>query len=1057
MRAERFTAEPIMAQLKDFQRRTVDYVYERFYGVEPIRRFLVADEVGLGKTLVARGVIARAIEHLQDSVDRIDIIYVCSNANIAKQNINRLNVSGKNSFALATRLTLLPTKISKLSKNFQNIENSQPKINMVSFTPGTTFDLKRRAGLAEERALIFRMLSAEPWNVGRGLYNFMQATVTNRNNWGKWVTDWTGDIDPGLAHAFRDRVSVDEHLIRRLNSCCEKFRRLRKHVPDIDSKEQYQLIGELRHLLAETCLYALEPDLVILDEFQRFKNLLDGDNDAASLARVLFNYPDVRTLLLSATPYKMLSLDHEQDDDHYPDFLRTLSFLFDNGLEVAQIEGDIQKFRRGLFALTGSHIAELEGVRNRLQSNMLRVMCRTERVGMTQKLDAMLIEPFKQAPLHPHDLDQAFLVDRASRALGARESIDYWKSSPYLLNFLKHYELRRKLDAVAEAPPADLMEVLKKADNQILQSKIFERYLPIDPGNARLRLLFHEMLDLGLWRLLWMPPSLPYVQPAGVYADIGSITKALVFSAWNLVPDAIAALCSYEAERRMLEDLGHDWSHSQLYDRVKPLLRFAKGRDDRLTGMPALAWLMPSPTLAATIDPLEIALRKGNESPIPINLLITEVENYCDELLKKLPAGGPGTRPDERWYWVAPALLEAQSQLRQWCLAERGWIAIGAGHEPGTRFSDHVNLLVSALDGELELGPRPGDLPKVMAELALAGPGTCALRALRRIAPELPPDDLDLLSAAARVAGGFRTLFNLPETICLLRGSGEDTYWRLSLRYGIEGNIQALLDEQVHVLLESLGLVHHPPEARVAGIAESLANALSIRTAQIRIDELALEEEAIKIGYFNSRCRFALRFGEIKDERDATLARAEVVREAFNSPFRPFILASTSIGQEGLDFHTWCHAVIHWNLPSNPVDLEQREGRVQRYKGHAIRKNIAKRFGIAALSSWDRKGDPWAFLFQRAAESKPTGASDLVPYWIYEVEEGANIERLVPLLPFSREVQQLDRLKRSLVLYRLVFGQPRQEDLLAHLADRMSLDEAESVANAWRISLEPPI
>ncbi len=35
------------------------------------------------------------------------------------------------------------------------------------------------------------------------------------------------------------------------------------------------------------------------------------------------------------------------------------------------------------------------------------------------------------------------------------------------------------------------------------------------------------------------------------------------------------------------------------------------------------------------------------------------------------------------------------------------------------------------------------------------------------------------------------------------------------------------------------------------------------------------------------------------------------------------------------------HSIVHWNLPSNPVDLEQREGRIHRYKGHALRKNIA--------------------------------------------------------------------------------------------------------------------
>ena len=55
----------VMTQLKDFQRDTVDYVFDRLYGADDaVRRFLVADEVGLGKTLVARGVIAMALEHL---------------------------------------------------------------------------------------------------------------------------------------------------------------------------------------------------------------------------------------------------------------------------------------------------------------------------------------------------------------------------------------------------------------------------------------------------------------------------------------------------------------------------------------------------------------------------------------------------------------------------------------------------------------------------------------------------------------------------------------------------------------------------------------------------------------------------------------------------------------------------------------------------------------------------------------------------------------------------------------------------------------------------------
>ena len=101
------------------------------------------------------------------------------------------------------------------------------------------------------------------------------------------------------------------------------------------------------------------------------------------------------------------------------------------------------------------------------------------------------------------------------------------------------------------------------------------------------------------------------------------------------------------------------------------------------------------------------------------------------------------------------------------------------------------------------------------------------------------------------------------------------------------------------------------------------------------------------------RGRFALRFqSEENDTGRAT--RPEQVREAFNSPFWPFVLATTSVGQEGLDFHHYCHAVVHWNLPANPVDLEQREGRVHRYKGHAIRKNVARSFHDTDLSAHQR-------------------------------------------------------------------------------------------------------
>jgi hypothetical protein len=193
-----------------------------------------------------------------------------------------------------------------------------------------------------------------------------------------------------------------------------------------------------------------------------------------------------------------------------------------------------------------------------------------------------------------------------------------------------------------------------------------------------------------------------------------------------------------------------------------------------------------------------------------------------------------------------------------------------------------------------------------------------------------------------------------------------------------------------------------------------------------------------------------MRYGE-KTEDTGELVRSESVRDAFNSPFWPFVLATTSVGQEGLDFHPYCHAVVHWNVPTNPVDLEQREGRVHRYKGHAVRKNLASREASAAFTSVGH--DPWAALFDAGVASRATTDSDLVPYWVYPLAGGAHIERHVPALPLSRDLVRLHALRRSLVLYRMVFGQSQQEDLITYLQKYLPESEIPGVAASLRIDL----
>ena len=182
----------------------------------------------------------------------------------------------------------------------------------------------------------------------------------------------------------------------------------------------------LRAKLSHACVDALQPDLIIMDEFQRFRDLLHGDSDAAMLARELFDYTGsdghaARTLLLSATPYRMLTLtgDELDEGDHYQDFLETLGFLYgrDKGPEIAAtLATEMRAFRGFLHGLPASRASAVEA-RQTIEQRLRRVMARTERVASTAERDSMMGEPPIAVSVAPADLAQAAAVSNLARAL----------------------------------------------------------------------------------------------------------------------------------------------------------------------------------------------------------------------------------------------------------------------------------------------------------------------------------------------------------------------------------------------------------------------------------------------------------------------------------------------------------------------------------------------------------------------------------------------------------------------------------------------------------------
>lgn len=1022
--------------LKDFQLRTVERVHERLWDpVDPARRFLVADEVGLGKTLVARGVIAKAIDHLWETVDRIDVVYICSNGQIARQNLPKLRVgSGAGERHHADRLTLLTTQLRELEGR---------KLNFVSFTPGTSFNISNSGGHVGERVLLYWLLktawSSEvrpgPW------VRFFQGRVSDEN-FGRALKNFdrrqfSAELGGEFAESL-DCLSGPEggRLSDELRACVREFGPVRVNPGGSLGHRRYRLIGKMRQALARTAVRKLKPDLVVLDEFQRFKDLMSDEGEGADLARELFDFEDCRLLLLSATPFKMYTLPEEPEgDDHYRDFIDTVCFLAGPD-RAATVRRESGEFRRALYA---GDLATARVARDQVQNELRRVMTRTERLATTPDRDGLVVTcTLPEVALLSDDVRDFRRLQGVATVVNGQDPLEYWRAAPYVLELMENYQIKQRFQEHDPSDPA-LVEALSQGASGLSWERV-RGYQRIDPANAKMRGLAADVLDRGAWQLVWISPSLPYYELDGPYAEpqLREFTKRLVFSSWAVAPKAIGTVISYEAERRIAERAARvssaaAWSQ---YDATRPtgLLTFQK-TDGRLTGVPALGLLYPSVTLAEAGDPLDVARTLGRTLPMARSEVEAEVRRRVEALLATLPVGPQTGVEDGRWYWAA-ALLDRQRDLDLMARLPYG-LADDPHDETQLGFYDHIDG-VAQLE-EDSLGRRPDNLVDVLVLQALGGLGNVALRALSRVTGGAEAlGDPHIREHASCIAWSLRNLFNRPEIMGIVRSSdGAGAYWLDVLRHSVRGGLQSVLDEYAHTL--------NVTSAQT--ITEEIDAATSLRTAVQTFTDIRVRNGRVESTPHRTRTHLAVRFGRGVAEDDKSVMREGQVRTAFNSPFWPFVLASTSVGQEGLDFHHYSHAVVHWNLPGNPVDLEQREGRVHRYQGHAVRRNVAAGYG--ARPEVVRATNPWAELFRLATAERDPGVSDIYPSWIPPLAGTARIQRYVPALPLSKESHALRRLLRTVGAYRLVLGQPRQEDLLRYLGDRTAeLDDL-------RINLEP--
>ncbi len=1045
--------ERVMSKLKDFQLSTVNRIEQLYQSGQ--KRILVSDEVGLGKTMIARGTIAKLARMQKDANKSLfKVVYICSNASIAEQNLNKLRISR----SLKTD-SINSSRLSMQHLNIFNQENDSDTINrfiqLIPLTPDTSFNITRGAGTYEERALIFAILSrlpeftqhikalyyalsngaTESWYPAVCKYNYEVDRCDERSD-GSYLSYMLDMVSRELQKPMEDNISL-------LSTMLEMCNTMEKYDYEAMPSQYASIISKLRIIFAKISLERLEPDLVIMDEFQRFKYLIKSDpqSETGMLKSKFFESEKLRILLLSATPYKMYStleeIDEAQVDEHYSEFFEVMNFLNITEKDKNDFKTIWSNYSIQLKELTKGN-ATLISAKDNAENAMYQHICRTERISSTESAD-IIDDKDTHLPIRVMEQDiKAYMeLQKLLEDIGAGYNvpIDYVKSCPYLLSFMKDYKLKKNIERYFKNNQDQLRKLNK--DTFWLKKNTLNNYGKIPTENARLdRVMSHIFKDKAEL-LLWVPPSKPYYPPQGKFKDVQAFSKTLIFSSWEMVPRMLAVLLSYEAERRTIGKLANDnnakdasyfYSGEKRYPSSR--LNFAL-KDGAARAMSLFCLMYPSKFLAECYNPIEY-LNKGST----LKDIERDIKGKLKSKLSKYDSPKTGM-PDQRWYYMAPLLLDGAGYVTRW-LNERENLISSNDEDFNDSRQKGFKAHIAALDKlyydnncgrKCILGKMPDDLLDVLTDMAIASPAICIFRTYNRYCSKNKDVPLTFPSQIAKI---FINRMNTPEATAAVElacgQKSEDAHWQNLLTYCKQGNIQAMFDEYAHIISNGLD----DNDSMVEHIHNTVSKSMDIRTTIYSVDTFNSFKARVSHGEeksTNMRSHFAVAFTK-GDGKDKDADRKKVVRNSFNSPFRPFVLASTSIGQEGLDFHNYCRRIVHWNLPSNPIDLEQREGRINRFECLAIRQNIAKRYGDITFNS-----DIWNEMFDTATRLERGGKdSDLIPYWgLTNTEDMIKIERIVPMYPFSRDVISYERLIKILSLYRLTLGQARQEELLEYI------------------------
>lgn len=839
--------------LKDFQWSSVDAVLKGLNNGNGV--YALADEVGLGKTLVCAETGLQLISR-QSNRRHHTIIYVAPAIELLDQNlqtITRYLRARTNGYYRVhfrkSRLSRYSLDLAEAQSSVANGESeSSPCISIIGLSPNTSFNV-RGQGEFNERIYLAAIMGYSKEQANKDLINrffwclnveFDKKYVSERVQ--KWST-------AAKLNQLTQFTSSKEGI--------ELFNKIKEFkIPERPNTLQRNLIRDVRAAIVEFLINQLNSDLVIFDEWHKYKQTCFENKNLKMLLTKTKKSKTTNVLFVSATPFSV-DYKEETDGDTRPLESEDLHGLLQMSCseemlsqKYDQLMEKQSQFIKSIIATPTTadiHDKRIDQARKQYQ-DVLRSYCvRTERPRHEQ-LQAKVNHSWDAAQESLKSFVNKFAPKKQVRSPITAMWMDGHTFPEFGYDGLKQHSVKNVPDLHWK------IESFKT---------IVEQAYKFDDG-------LHSFTRPPLW----LPCS-------------GKIRnrKFLVFTEFKFVPDEICQIMSSSK-------IGFG--------------RTPKNVSGNILGS------FPLRGTKGTAD----GANKNVHFPLFYPFLVFEKKDWQSRILKK--------QSDIQ------ILINQSTDILTLIFSIEELLADPAEIERIQCRKKNLSLRTIPLTKRrrdifkyLFLSPRPTGTPGQAIARALGEAGI--LDSIEKISKskdfkkQLTVLERDIMSAAAH----FQRLFSSPEAQHLAGRAkipklkditkNWNHYARFAIWYSQQFGLYEMLGDYFEVLKRSrFNLLDIPGEL---------------------VASMSLRKGAVGNRYIRSFHDRKISDDEgQQDDRNESTVSLKSIRSGFNSPFAPYILVSTSVGQEGLDFHRYCASLVHWSPPSSPSILRQREGRLDRFQ-----------------------------------------------------------------------------------------------------------------------------